>query len=447
MNATSGVTAMLRWAIHAAGRPMLAGLACIAVLGAPPGLCAAPVQALVDGAKPNDGAIPADGAALSGVVQNAAARPLANVIIEASGHRTTTDANGRFVVSGLSPGTHQVWIDARPASAEGRTYGTFVVGADVQAGKVTAFPQPLWMPALDTRNTVKLSYPLEHDVVVTHPNLPNLEVRLPAGTVVRDHEGNPVTEIGITPVPSGRVPFPMVRGYAFNGYYVLQPGGATLELPPGKAAWVVYPNWLKAPPNALYLLTEYQPRLGYEGWVGFAEAWVDAEGKRIVPAPGSAGITAFNGAGIVTGPPPPPLVCGWFGCVPSGGPPGCAPTGDSPTNPGCPAAADPVSVTSGIFSRAETDVVLPDAFPIVLNRSHVAGDTIDRAFGISTSHNWEIYLWRPDPNFWSEVNVIMANGVRIRCRAPTPATARMASSTAGSPPARSSGRNCASTAP
>lgn len=390
-------------------RWLVAGLACASVLSVTP-----PADAATDSTALNE-TIPAESAALTGVVQNTAARPLANVIIEAAGHRTTTDANGRFLLTGLSAGTQQVWIDARPASGGGRTYGTFVVGAELQAGKLTEYPQPLWMPALDTRNTVKLSYPLDQDVVVTHPNLPNLEVRLPAGTVVRDREGKLVTEVGITPVPSGRVPFPMVRGYAFNGYYVLQPGGARLEVPDGKAARVIYPNWLKAPPNTLYLLTEYQPRLGYEGWVGIAEAWVDPQGRQIVPAPNAAGITAFNGAGITTGPSPPSEPCKGVDCVPGGGPPDCRTCGDSPDSAGRAPAGDPVSVTTGIFSKSETDIVLPDAYPIVLNRSHVAGDAIDRAFGISTSHNWEIYLWRPDPNFWTELNVIMANGVRVRC--------------------------------
>ena len=83
-------------------------------------------------------------------------------------------------------------------------------GATVTAGETTVLPFTIWMPTLDTRNAVKLLSPTTSEVVVTTPHIPGLELHIPAGTVIRDEAGQPVTEISITPVPADRPPFPLV---------------------------------------------------------------------------------------------------------------------------------------------------------------------------------------------------------------------------------------------
>ena len=60
---------------------------------------------------------------------------------------------------------------------------------------------------------------------MTTPHIPGLELHLPPGTIIRDKDGELVTEISITPIPVERPPFPLPFGAEFPMYYTVQPGG------------------------------------------------------------------------------------------------------------------------------------------------------------------------------------------------------------------------------
>ena len=66
---------------------------------------------------------------------------------------------------------------------------------------------------------------------MTTPHIPGLELHLPPGTIIRDKDGELVTEIKASPPDSGRSTAPSLCpfGAEFPMYYTVQPGGAYIE--------------------------------------------------------------------------------------------------------------------------------------------------------------------------------------------------------------------------
>lgn len=356
---------------------------------------------------------------LAGQVLDLERQPLAGVEIEVKGRVTHTDEDGRFELSGIPGGPHEMWVDARRAQRDGHKYGTFVVGVDVKPGQRNVYPQVLWMPAIDVAHAVEIPEVIDRDLTITHPNMRGFELRIPSGTVIKNRDGSAVREISITPVHPGQVPFPMVPGYFANWYYMIQPGGAVFHAPADRGVQLIYPNWGRASAGSRYWLRVHAPEKGYGAWEYLGEAEVEASGRRIVPE-NMARLTRLVGAGATTGNTP--------STEPDPGKPPCRPdkaaapsegkgppAGTTPADAGRATCGDPVSLSTGIFTNQEVDISLPDVIPLTVERVHVAADTtgVVRAFGRATFHSLNSYLWRPDINSWQTVVLILADGTRV----------------------------------
>ena len=235
-------------------------------------------------------AAPAGETALAGTVLTLTGLPLPDVTLEIDGSIATSDHTGRFLLRDLRPGEHELAIDGRTASGPRRTFGTFEAHVTIQAGYTNALPYIIWMPRLDTENVVSIANPTSAEVVVTTPRIPGLEVHIPAGSTILDDDGNPVTEIGITPIPIDRPPFPLPAGVYVPVYFTIQPGGAYVD-PAG--AWVVYPNYTHLDPGTRVDFWNYDPE--DLGWHTYGKGTVTADGSQVVPDPGTR-IWAFTGA-------------------------------------------------------------------------------------------------------------------------------------------------------
>src|SRR5438874_1679535 len=60
--------------------------------------------------------------------------------------------------------------------------------------------------------------------------------------------------------------------------------------------------------------------------------------------------------------------------------------------PGGPTAADPVSLSTGIYYRHTLDLIVPDIVRIRFGRVYQSNETGTRAFGVSTGHNYDYEL-------------------------------------------------------
>jgi RHS repeat-associated protein len=324
--------------------------------------------------------------ALAGQALTLSGQPLANVNIQIDGNSASTDQTGRFLLSSIVAGHRVMRIDGRPASRPRRVYGTFKIGVEIKVGETNVLPFTLWMPKLDMAHAVTIASPTTREVVITNPQIPGLELHLPPGTVIRDMDGQTVTQVSLTPVPTDRPPFPLPPGVHVPVFFTAQPGGAQV-IPP--RARVIYPNFTKDPPGARITFWNYDPT--DKGWYIYGQGTVTPDGRQVVPDPG---VVVYEFTGIMIGS--------------TGGPPGKGPAPGGHSKDG-----DPVDAGTGLFVYEKTDLVLPDTMPIVLKRTYRPGDNVSRAFGMGTSNDFEIFLWTQTFGTYQQLDLVLADGGRV----------------------------------
>jgi RHS repeat-associated protein len=323
-----------------------------------------------------------DETALAGQALTLTGQPLASVTLRIGEKSAQTDSSGRFLLHSISKGHQVLVIDGRSANGRGKTYGTFRVGIEVKEKITNVLPFTIWMPRLDMGHAVSITSPTTGETVITNPLIPGLELRLPQGTSIRDLDGQFVTQISITPVPTDRPPFPLPPGFNVPVFASIQPGGARI-IPP--RAQLIYPNYTNERAGARIDFWNYDPE--EKGWYIYGQGTVSANGKQIIPDPGVV-IYEFTGIMISSG----------------GSPPWWWPFGDSEDG-------DPVDLGSGLFVLEKTDLVLPDSIPLSLTRTYRPGDNVSRAFGIGSSHPYDMFLW--SVNNYQETDLILPSGSRV----------------------------------
>ncbi|AXQ09235.1 RHS repeat-associated core domain-containing protein [Xanthomonas oryzae] len=337
---------------------------------------------------------------VSGQVLLVNSRPLAGVEVSVGSRKTRTDPIGRFVLTGIAQGHQELYVDGSAANTAGREYGQFVVGIDLQAGQLTRLPYTMYMPQISARDKTRIASPLKQDVVVTHPDIPGLQIHIPAGTVIRDRKGNLVHELAIVPTPVNRAPFPLPANYPM--YFTLEPGGALIQgLTPQAAqgVQVLYPNYDKLATGTQANFWIYQPS---EGWRVYGKGRVTSDGTRIAP---EAGVGLYQAMGAsysvdTNSPPPepnkPPVT---DGC-------GCDGAGAGAT------AGDPIDLYTGEFSYDETDAVVRGLVPISISRSYRPNDTISRDFGIGTAASFHYTMYSATTDY-NQLQLVLPNGAAI----------------------------------
>jgi Bacterial Ig-like domain/Galactose oxidase, central domain len=127
--------------------------------------------------------------ALAGRALTLQGQPIRNITLKLSGKSVKTDDSGRFLISPVVAGHHVLTIDGRTTGTPGKTYGFFKVGVDVIDGRTNVLPYTIWMSKIDTAHAISILTPTTTETVVTTPRIPGLELHIPAGSVIRDNEG------------------------------------------------------------------------------------------------------------------------------------------------------------------------------------------------------------------------------------------------------------------
>lgn len=324
--------------------------------------------------------------ALAGQVLTLNGRPLAGVSLQIGASTTQTDQTGRFLLTNVATGHQVMRLNGRTANVTGKTYGTFKIGVDITEGKTNLLGYTIWMPKLDTAHAVRLPSPTTKETVITNPHIPGLELRLPAQTVVRDMDGNNVTELSITPIPTNQPPFPLPAGVHVPVFFTIQPGGSQV-IPP--RARLIYPNFTGQPAGARIDFWNYDAE--DKGWYVYGQGTVSANGRQIIPDPGVV-LYEFTGA-MISNP----------SNAPPEGPEDCNECQDG----------DPVDLGTGLFVYNQVDLVIPDVTPLAVSRTYRPRDTVIRPFGMGMTHPYEIFLVG-DFDFYSFIDLILPDGGRIR---------------------------------
>ncbi len=310
--------------------------------------------------------------ALAGQVLKLNNRPLPNVTIEVAGQTTTTDETGRFLLTGIPAGRHLMIVNGETASKPGLSYCSFELGVNIAEGVTTALPRPIWLPVEDIQHATMIPVPTDREIVVTTPRIPGLEVRIPAGVILRTRMGHPLTRLSITPMPVDRAPWPLPAGAKVSMFYVFQAHGSRVESVTGQPTpgiRIISPNNGGLEPGAQVELWNYSA--ARTGWYIYGSARVSGDGKKIVPNP-DVGLRYLNCLTFWS-----PF--NWF-------PNSWVPPGDDAWD------GDPVHLGTGLFVHKKTDLVVPDTIPIVLTRVYRQKDTATRQFGIGFSHSYELAL-------------------------------------------------------
>ncbi|WP_080931564.1 RHS repeat-associated core domain-containing protein, partial [Xanthomonas albilineans] len=323
---------------------------------------------------------------LSGQVLLVDGQPIAGVAVSVGTQLTHTDPTGRFVLSGLPTGHQELYVDGSAANAAGREYGEFVVGVELQAGQLTRLPYTMYLPRISARDTTAIASPLKQDVVLTHPDMPGLQIHIPAGTVIRDRKGALVHHLSIVPTPVNRAPFPVASNYPM--YFTLEPGGATVQALTPQAAQgikILYPNYDTLATGTRANFWIYDPS---EGWRVYGQGRVTSDGTRIAPEGGVALYKTMGASYSIdhnTPPPEPDTPHCSDGCGKEAGGSGAT-------------AGDPIDLYTGEFSYTETDAVVPGLSPLVVTRVYRPGDPNKQDFGIGTAANFRYRLYAPPSN-------------------------------------------------
>jgi RHS repeat-associated protein len=335
---------------------------------------------------------PAGQTAVSGRVLRYHGMALAGVKVSVGARAVTTDSAGRFLLTGLSPGVTQVKVDGTLVSIGGRHYTQHFIRVELVAGSTVTIPNPIYLPRVDPATEVNISSPAAQETVLTHPNIPGLEVHIPKGAVLREFDGKIVTKLSITPIPLDRPPYPTPVPFAV--YFTLQPGGAFLDGDATKPIRVIYPNYQGLPAGARASFWNYDPNLG---WQIYGEGTVSSNGKQVVPDAnvGFRQIISF-GMGISNAESE-------------------AKTNGPPLN-GCVQGGDPVDCATGLFLHSETDLFVNDVIPISVTRTYRQNDPVSRAFGIGTNLSYNMFLYTGTPKVSPppEIDLVLSDGARVQ---------------------------------
>ncbi len=339
--------------------------------------------------------------ALTGQVLDLQGHPVRHMTLKIDRTQVETDSTGRFLLSNIGSGHRVLVIDGRTASLKGVTYGLYEYGADIKEGLTNVLSFTIWMTPLDMANATRIPSPTTAETVIKTPRLPGLELHLAPNTTIVDEDGKPVRQISITLIPLNQPPFPLPH-VQVPIYFTIQPGGAYIKVAKSayQGARLFYPNTFNYPAGSIFSFWNYDA--GKRGWFVYGWGRVSADRSQVVPNPGVA-IYQLTGAMVSN-------------------PTNAPPNGPSPGNSNG-SGGEPVDLGTGLFVYKKTDLALQDVISIALTRTYRQSDSISRAFGVGTTHDYDIFLVGDhDAQGYTFQDLILPDGGRIHFTRISPCT-------------------------
>ncbi|WLQ45627.1 RHS repeat-associated core domain-containing protein (plasmid) [Streptomyces laculatispora] len=334
--------------------------------------------------------------ALTGRVLKLDGKPLAKVTVRIGPKHARTDAQGRFLLTGINDDAKTLVVDGASANTKKRQYGRFDIRIHPKAGQSTDLGFSVWLTPLDTKHTVSFAAPAKKNITLTTPQIPGLEVRIPKGSVVRDENGKTVTELGITAIPIDRPPFPLPKNGVVPVYFTVQPGG-TYVFP--KGAQIVYPNYTHEAPATRVDFMDYDPE--GKGWHVYGHGQVSADGRQVVPD-AKTRVWSFHGAMFNISDLVPWDLTGlkdvidWL-------------------------SGDPVDLATGLLTDSHTDLGVTDPLGSAeVTRTYWQGDTHPRAFGIGRDLSYNAFLHSEKQ--YEQVDLYLPGGQKVHFTRTSPGT-------------------------
>ncbi|MBI5674452.1 MAG: hypothetical protein HZC48_01325 [Nitrospirae bacterium] len=332
---------------------------------------------------------------LKGRILNTNKEPVEGVTVKTKNISAVTDSNGYFTLENVPSGRRHLMVHGSTVKDAGSHYPTIPLTIDIQAGMINEMPFQIYLHRQKNYNFKDINP--DEDTVLTDPEVPGFEIKIPKGIKITGWDGKPNKKVSVRTVPADRLPVKPLPSNAnvrtvYMFYFDKEGGGIPdepiaiksrndLGLLPGEKAVLWYydesPNEGEAPND----------------WAIAGTGTVTPDGKYIVSDLGvgipkfCCGATAWGGSGSGGD--------GSGGDGDSGGGSGGAGGDDGgnnkPPDP-CGNAGDPVNLATGYFIHSKTDLHIPGIIPVNITRYYRSGVTGLGAFGIGTYFEYDWWL-------------------------------------------------------
>ena len=201
--------------------------------------------------------IPSGTTTLSGqVLASKDAKPVKGVTLTIGDKTAITDNAGNFMFIDPPAGEQILMMDGHTANTADAKYPSRIpVPVTITGGVDNKLPYAVYLNEVNTK-TVTVIDPTK-DTIVTDPDIPNFEMKIPQGIQIIGWDGLPNEKISVKPVAVDRLPIkqPPQGVYAkeIYMYYFFKPGGCT----PTQPIPVKMPNLFQANPGERIQLWYY----------------------------------------------------------------------------------------------------------------------------------------------------------------------------------------------
>jgi RHS repeat-associated protein len=325
----------------------------------------------------------------SGLVLDEEDKPVKGALVKIGAVQVSTDDGGNFLMQNPPIGANQVlFIDGGPASTPQHNLPIIPYKVTIVAGQANALS---FIPHLHFQKTTGMVDISNTGVerIVTDPDLPGFQMRIPAGAQIIGWDGQPNTQMSVRRVPIDRIPVPpppagLFTTAAYMDYFG-KPGGGT----PTEPIPVTLPNDLDLPPGAqaqLWYFDEAPDGSRPNQWAQYGTGTVSNDGSQIVPDIDPATGKQFgqprfccgiNMAAILDAQRSFYLGGGWRAFLAS-------------------FFGDPVDAATGLLVVTKTDLVLPGRLPVTMTRTYQTNGTTTGPFGRGTTHATQVVMLAED---------------------------------------------------
>ncbi len=325
---------------------------------------------------------------LTGQVLDEDAMPVKGATVKLGTLQTTTDDAGNFLLLNPPVGAAQLLlIDGGPASSPGKSLPIIPYKVTIVAGQANTLGFTPYLHAQKTTGLVDISNSSVQRVV-TDLTLPGYQMTIPAGVTITGWDGQPNRQVSVRRVATDRAPLPPFPADRYSPtlfmYYFGKQGGGT----PSAPVPITYPNDLDIPPGTpveLWFYDEAPDGSRPNAWAQYGTGTVSADGSQVLPDTDPSTGQPFGqprfccGAGRIARS---LAIQAALNALRGGQAEAAQPT------PG----GEPVNLSTGSFTLAKTDLVLPGRLPIVFTRLYRTNGAAVGPFGPGTSHPYHILL-------------------------------------------------------
>lgn len=191
--------------------------------------------------------IPGGGTYFQGQVAATTGEPLVNVRVLAAGQTAYTDVNGKFHFTNIPVGLTLFHFQTDAVTNPG-SYTPVNLGFEILENQNTLWDRPVYLVKFDPSQGVMVQSNSPNPQTVTNPNLPGVQLVIPANTVVKFPDGGTNEVVTIINVPVDQAPNCLGPGFRPSRLISIQPENTTLSQP----AQLTLPNDFSAP-NGIHM--------------------------------------------------------------------------------------------------------------------------------------------------------------------------------------------------